>query len=145
MKTTVTKTITVTVTVTETTKWLDKAKTKLGVSDYALAPLLGISRGQMSNYRTGRDFLSDDVALKLADLLEMESAAQIIASAHAERAKSEDVRAFWATWADKLSGVAASIFLASGLVGGLGASPDAHSATRSQTDSKTTATDIYIV
>lgn len=95
MKTTITKTITVTVTVTDTTKWLDRAKEKLGLSDYALAPMLGLSRSQISNYRNGRDFLSDDAALKLANLLEMDSPAVIIASSHAERAKSDDARAFW--------------------------------------------------
>lgn len=128
-----------------TIQWLDQAKAQHSLSDYSLAPKLGISRGQISRYRTGVDFLSDDAAIKLAALLGMESPAEIIASAHAERAKSEDVRAFWAQWADKLSGVAASIFLASGLVGGLAASPDAQSATRSHSDSKSTQSDIYIV
>lgn len=128
-----------------TIQWLDEAKKKHGLTDYAIAPKLGIGRGQVSKYRNGLDFLSDDAAIKLAALLDMESPAEIIASAHAERAKSEDVRAFWAQWAEKLSGVAASIFLASGLVGGLAASPDAQSATRSQSDSKTVHTDIYIV
>lgn len=145
MKTTITKTITVTVTVTNTTKWLDKAKEKHGLSDYALAPLLGISRSQMSKYRGGNDFLSDDSAIKLAALLGMQDASPIIASAHAERAKSDDVRAFWSQWADKLSGVAASIMLASGLMGGLGASPDAQARTSSQNNSGSTVTDLYIV
>lgn len=115
MKTTITKTITVTVTVTETTKWLDKAKEKMGgISDYALAPKLGLSRSQISNYRNGRDFLSDDAAMKLAELLEIDPT-QIIASAHAERAKSEPARAFWMQWAERLGGVTAAAVIGVGL------------------------------
>lgn len=97
-----------------TTQWLDAAKKKHGLSDYALAPLLGISRSQMSKYRGGADFLSDDAAIKLAYLLNMESPAEIVASAHAERAKSEDVKAFWSAWAERLGGVAAGFLIAVG-------------------------------
>lgn len=79
-----------------TIQWLDAAKQMHSLSDYALAPKLGVGRGQISRYRNGLDFLSDDAALKLAGLMGMDNAAEIIASAHAERAKSEDARAFWA-------------------------------------------------
>jgi len=87
-------------------EWIDTARSKLGLTDYALAPLLGISRAQMSRYRTGKDGLSDDCALKLAGLLGMKNAMPIIASAHADRAKSEDVKTFWTHFA----GIAASAF-----------------------------------
>jgi transcriptional regulator with XRE-family HTH domain len=126
-----------------TTQWLDQAKKQHGISDYALAPKLGISRSQMSKYRGGGDFLSDDAAIKLAEILGMESPAEIIASAHAERSKSVEVKAFWSQWADKLSGVAASILLTSGLVGGLGASPDAQAAGSSPIDSSQKLQDIH--
>ena len=115
MKTTKTITVTKTITETSTTKWLDKAKEHLGLSDYALAPLIGVSKSQMSRYRTGLDFLSDDAAIKLAELLGMDSPAQIIASAHAERAKSAEVREFWSAWAERLGGIAAGVFLAVGM------------------------------
>lgn len=110
MKTTIT--ITKTVTVTSTTRWIDKAKEKHGLSDYALAPHLGIGRGQMSRYRNGLDFLSDDAAIKLAALLEMDDPAPIIASAHAERAKTKEAKVFW----ERLAGVAATLCLAVGVV-----------------------------
>jgi transcriptional regulator with XRE-family HTH domain len=77
-----------------TIDWLDAAKAKHGLSDYALAPLLGVSKAQMSRYRNGHDTLSDDVALKLADLLGMDPKA-IIGCAHAERAKTDGARKFW--------------------------------------------------
>lgn len=94
-----------------TVEWIDAAKQQHGLSDYALAPLLGISRSEMSNYRKGRAYLSDDVALKLAGLLEMENPAPIIASAHAERAKTAEARGFWERWA----AVAAGVLVAVGL------------------------------
>lgn len=96
-----------------TIEWLDAAKAKHNLSDYALAPRLGVGRGQISKYRTGRDFLSDDAALKLAELLELKSAQPIIASAHAERAKTDDARQFW----ERLAGVAAGVVLAVGVTG----------------------------
>lgn len=91
--------------------WLDAAKQQHGLSDYALAPLLGVSRSEMSNYRNGRAYLSDDVAIKLAELLGMDDPSLIIASAHAERAKSPAAKAFWERWA----AVAASVVFAVGL------------------------------
>ena len=97
-----------------TPQWLDAAKTMHSLSDYALAPKLGITRSQMSRYRTGADYLSEEAALKLADLLRVD-AAQIIASAHAERAKSGDVKAFWMQWAERLGGVTAAVVLGVGL------------------------------
>lgn len=96
-----------------TIEWLDRAKAKHSLSDYALAPLLGVGRGQISRYRNGHDYLSDDAAIKLAALLEMENPAPIIASAHAERAKTAEARGFWERWA----AVAAGVVLAVGVAG----------------------------
>lgn len=93
-------------------QWLDLAKQKHGLSDYALAPRLGITKSQMSRYRTAADYLSDDAAIKLAALLEMDNPAPIIASAHAERAKTAEARGFWERWA----AVAAGVVLAVGAV-----------------------------
>ncbi|MBB1602533.1 DUF3693 domain-containing protein [Variovorax sp. UMC13] len=93
-----------------TTEWLDLAKAKHSLTDYALAPKLGVGRGQISKYRTGKDFLSDDAALKLAALLEMDNPAPIIASAHAERAKTSESRMFW----ERFAGLAATVVMAVG-------------------------------
>lgn len=121
-----------------TIQWLDAAKQMHSLSDYALAPKLGISRSQMSKYRGGADFLSDDAAIKMAELLGLDDAGQIIASAHAERAKSEQSREFWAQLADRLQGVAVSVLLAAGLAGAGAFSPDAAAASRSQNQSNST-------
>lgn len=92
-----------------TIQWLDLAKQKHGLSDYALAPMLGLSKSQMSRYRTGIDYLSDDAAIKLAALLEMDNPAPIIASAHAERAKTAEARGFWERWAAVAAGVVLAV------------------------------------
>ena len=97
-----------------TIQWLDAAKQKHSLSDYSLAPRLGVGRGQISRYRNGLDYLSDDAAFKLATLLEID-AAQIVASAHAERAKSGEARAFWMQWAERLGGVTAAFVVGVGL------------------------------
>jgi transcriptional regulator with XRE-family HTH domain len=117
-----------------TVEWLDAAKQQHGLSDYALAPLLGVSRSQMSNYRNGRDYLSDDAAIKLADLLGMEDPSLIIASAHAERAKSPAAKAFWERWAAVAAGVVFAV--------GLGASPTPASAANS---AQNAANSVYYV
>ena len=127
-----------------TVQWLDQAKTQHGLSDYALAPKLGISRSQMSKYRGGADFLSDDAAVLLAELLEV-NPIEIMASAHAERSKSEAAKAIWMQWAEKLGGVAVSVLLTAGMLAGISWTPDAHSAQRSQIPSKTAAKNLYIV
>lgn len=82
---------------TSTVEFLDAVKARRGgISDYALAPILGITRAQVSKMRVGKDFLSDRTALKVAELLEMEPAA-VVASAHAERAKTPEEKTFWAS------------------------------------------------
>lgn len=109
-----------------TIQWLDEAKARHGLSDYALAPRLGVGKGQISRYRNGLDFLSDDAALKLAQLLEVDPRL-VIASAHAERSKSPEAREFWRRWA--AAAVAAAAF-----IGGPGGPPPAHSMTTPDSD-----------
>lgn len=125
--------------------WIDRVKTAKGLtSDYSVANALGLSRATVSKYRSTTPTLDEDTALKVAHALSIDVAI-VLADQSMERSKDQEARSAWATILERLGGVAASIFLASGLVGGLAASPDAQSAERSQTDSKTTASDIYIV
>lgn len=85
-----------------TIEWLDEAKKIKGLSDYALAPLLGLSRAQISRYRTGVDYLSESSAVKLAALIGVDPL-QVLASAAAERSKSDEVRAVWMKYAEALA------------------------------------------
>lgn len=114
-----------------TVQWLDEAKAKHQLSDYALAPKLGVGRGQISRYRNGADFLSDDAAFKLAELLEIDPA-QIVASAHAERAKSTEAKAFWMQWAERLGSATAAAVVGVVLAG---APPSSQAAQRSAAES----------
>lgn len=78
-----------------TIDFLDAVKArKHVVSDYALAPVLGITRAQVSRLRNGKDYFGDSTAIQVARLLEIEPG-YVAACAHAERAKSEDEKALW--------------------------------------------------
>ena len=70
----------------KTNELLDMAKAKLEVSsDYALAKKLGITRGAVSNYRQGLNFLSNEVAYNIAKLLWLHPLT-VVASVEYERA-----------------------------------------------------------
>ncbi len=78
-----------------TIELLQHTKNRLGItSDYALAKALKISQTGVSNYRVGRSIMEDDVALKIADILELDPLA-VIAMANAERSKSPEMKARW--------------------------------------------------
>lgn len=94
-----------------TIEFLDALKAKHGgISDYAIAPMLGITRGAVSKYRVGKDYLGDSTAIRVAELLEIDPAI-VIASVHAERSKSEKEKAVWREILEKLGGVAASVVI----------------------------------
>ena len=95
-------------------EWLDAAKLKAGIkSDYALAKRLGESPNRISNYRTGTSRIGDDVAVKLAAMLEIDPLA-ILASTHAERATQPAMRSVWERIAQK---VAAALLIGAGITG----------------------------
>ncbi|MCA1930916.1 helix-turn-helix transcriptional regulator [Rheinheimera sp.] len=53
-------------------------------SDYQLAKKLGESRARISQYRTGRNIMDDDFAIKTAYMLDLNPLA-VLADAHIER------------------------------------------------------------
>jgi transcriptional regulator with XRE-family HTH domain len=86
-----------------TLDFLDDCKTALGIeSDYALAKALGVAQSSVSNYRIGRSRIDDEVALTIANILQIEPIV-VIAHANAERAKTEDQKARWLTLVEKFS------------------------------------------
>lgn len=92
-----------------TPEFLDALKAKLGVgSDYALAKILEVTRAQLSRYRNGHDHFSDQMALKVASLLDVE-AGLIVAACHAERAKTDAEKTLWRGMFERLGGVAAMV------------------------------------
>ena len=86
-----------------TLELLEAVKERRGItSDYALAKVLGVTQSAVSSYRTGRSRIDDDVALTVAEILQMHPM-QVIAAANAERAKTEEQRARWLSLMDKFS------------------------------------------
>ena len=86
-----------------TLEFIADLKKKTGLeSDYAIAKLLGVTRNALSLYRTGKGFMGDEVALKVADLLGLEGG-YVLACIAAERSKNERVKKAWAWWADHKS------------------------------------------
>lgn len=78
-----------------TLEYLQAVKTRAGItSDYALAAKLGITRSAVSKLQQGGSSFSDDVALAVAEILEVHPL-QVIADANAERAKTPEMRARW--------------------------------------------------
>lgn len=86
-----------------TIEFLDAVKMRRGItSDYALAKVLGISQQAVSSYRAGRSRIDDDVALTVAEVLEIHPM-QVIAAANAERAKTPEAKARWESLMEKFS------------------------------------------
>jgi ribosome-binding protein aMBF1 (putative translation factor) len=87
----------------KTLEYLDAAKAKLGIaSDYALAKKLNMTTTAISNYRVGRSRMDDDVALKVAKILEIDPL-EVIAAANVERSKTPEIKALWMGVMEKFS------------------------------------------
>lgn len=94
-----------------TVDFLDAVKARHSLpSDYALAPYLGITRAQVSRLRNQKDYLGDSTALTVAKLLELDPA-EVVAAAHAERAKTPDKKAMWESIMERLGRAAACALL----------------------------------
>ena len=94
-----------------TLEFLDMVKAKYHLpSDYALAHKLDLTRSGVSKFRTGKAFLGDETACKVADLLELERS-YVMACIAAEQAKMPEVKAAWKHAADVLYGLAAALAL----------------------------------
>ena len=86
-----------------TPEYLDLVRAKLHLpSDYALQKPLGISKSLVSAYRTGKESLSDNLAIRVAELCGLD-AAKVLLDAHIERSKTPEVRAAWMGIMEKFS------------------------------------------
>lgn len=95
-----------------TIEFLDAVKAKHGItSDYALSPVLGITRSAISKFRNGKDFLGGETAVKVAILLDIDPGI-VLAAVAAERAKTEAEKAAWKSIYEKLGGIAAGLVVA---------------------------------
>lgn len=94
-----------------TVEFLDAVKSRHGfTSDYQLSKYLDCTRGGISSYRTGRTFLDEDMAYKVATDLDLEPG-YVMACIASERAKSPEVKAAWKHTAELLYGIAATVVM----------------------------------
>jgi hypothetical protein len=95
-----------------TVHFLDALSRKYGdASDYRLAKIIGVRASAISGYRAGRSNFDDRVAIKVAELLEIDPM-HVIASMHAVRAKHSDERQVWEGLARKMAGATAGVLVA---------------------------------
>lgn len=92
----------------EISELLDHAKLMANIeSDYALAKILGITAGNLSNIRKGKAHPSNEVAVKLATLAKLEEI-RVIAEIEYRTANTEKKRKFWKSYLES-RGIAATI------------------------------------
>lgn len=98
----------------KTPEYLDLVREKLGLpSDYALQKPLNVSKTQVSNYRNGREFFSDPVAVRVAELCGLD-AWRVLLDSHIERSKTPETRAAWTGMMEKISASFRSLLLGYG-------------------------------
>lgn len=86
-----------------TCEYLDEVRRRLDLpSDYALQKPLNLSKSQLSKYRTGKDCLSDDISLVVAEILNI-PAGTVLLDMHIERSKTPELRAAWTGLMEKFS------------------------------------------
>lgn len=102
-------------TTTATNRWLDALAEKHRgaegrASDYRLAQLLGLHRQQLSGYRTKGIQMDDDIAVRVADLLEI-NAMKIVGEIRSERSRTARAKEFWTKAAKAARGKVAEILM----------------------------------
>lgn len=110
-----------------TTEFLEGVKAAYGLtSDYKLAKFLGISTASISRLMQKKDFLGDENAIKVANLLKI-APAYVLSCVHFERAKKAEEKAVWQSIIEKFGGLAASVLLGVALFGSVPDFADAQS------------------
>lgn len=96
-----------------TPEYLDLVRATLHLpSDYALQKPLGISKSLVSAYRTGKESLSDPLALRVAEICGID-ASRVLLDAHIERSKTPEIRAAWVSVMEKISASFINLLLGS--------------------------------
>ena len=91
--------------------FLDDLRAKYDLaSDYQVAGMLGLKRQQVSAYRTGKHTFDDNIATRVAELLDV-PAAYVMACMAAQRAKSPALRKTWEKAAKTLAGTAVALLV----------------------------------
>lgn len=123
-----------------TLDYVDAIKAKTGAaSDYAVAKILDVKTQTISVWRNGKGGMSDETALKVASILDIEPFI-VLAAVHAERAKTAPEKAAWESMFKRLGGMAAAVVLGVSI----SAPPPANAAT-ARTSSQTVPDTVYYV
>ncbi|WP_186193353.1 helix-turn-helix domain-containing protein [Burkholderia gladioli] len=96
-----------------TVDYLDALRVELNLpSDYAAAKALGVTPSTVSKYRLGRSVFDEKVAIRVAELLQIEPI-EVIAACKAESAPDEHIRSVWiGTWEKISTGFRTLVLLA---------------------------------
>lgn len=98
-----------------TVELLNEVKTRYQLpSDGRLAAMLGHTRSSISLLMQGKNYLGDEAAMRVADLLDLDPA-YVMACIHAEREKNQEVKRVWQRMAERMA-VAAVVLVAVVLV-----------------------------
>jgi transcriptional regulator with XRE-family HTH domain len=93
-------------------QYLDKLREAKGLtSDTALAEFLGLKQNTVSQYRHGKAFMSNDVCLKVAAGLGMDSPVLIIMAADMDRAEKTGQQSLWEIFLPKMAALSAGAAL----------------------------------
>lgn len=95
-----------------TVEFIDAAKARLQPpTDYQLARHLGISPNRVSNWRTGRNTFDEEIAVKIAELIERDPG-YVLTCIAAERSTRVAVKRAWQSAAKKIGAAVVTILAA---------------------------------
>ncbi|CAM2286221.1 HTH cro/C1-type domain-containing protein [Ralstonia mannitolilytica] len=85
-------------------KFLDDAIARHGLkNDTALAKLLGVRQNAVSQYRSGKRTMDNEMCLRVAQLLDMENPLPIIMAADLDRAERAGQRSLWEVFSPRMA------------------------------------------
>ncbi len=98
-----------------TVDFLNAVMKKNGItSDNQLSIFLGCTRSSISGYRHKKSFLDDEIAFKVAKLLDLDPG-YVLSCIASERARKPELKAAWKHAAEVLQGLAAALVVIAAL------------------------------
>lgn len=93
-------------------RYLDQLRQAKGfTNDTELAEFLGVKQNTISQYRHAKGFMSNEVCLKVAAGLDMDSPLPVIMAADMDRAEKTGQQSLWEVFLPRMAGVSAALFL----------------------------------
>ena len=94
-------------------RYLDQLRQAKGfTNDTELAEFLGVKQNTISQYRHAKGFMSNEVCLKVAAGLDMDSPLPVIMAADMDRAEKTGQQSLWEVFLPRMAGVSAALLLA---------------------------------